>query len=76
MTIELAKKALFFLHSHSIDSEFIAISFYGGEPLLEFNLIKEIVKEAEELFKGKDILYNITTNGSLISDEVASFFLD
>src|SRR5690554_3043280 len=74
MNFDTAKKALGFLHEHSIDSPKINIAFYGGEPLLEFELIKKTVYLAEKKFSGKTITYNITTNGSLLTEEVLDFF--
>ena len=54
------------------------ISFYGGEPLLSFDLIKKIVDEAEKKERElqKKINFSISTNGSLINDHVISFFSD
>lgn len=53
------------------------LSFYGGEPLLEFNLIESIVRFALE--KNKEIKklakFSITTNGSLITDKILEFFI-
>ncbi|WP_455615345.1 4Fe-4S cluster-binding domain-containing protein [Eisenbergiella sp.] len=53
MDILTAKKALLFLRDHSIDTQDIYIGFYGGEPLLEMRLIKELVTFAENIFFGK-----------------------
>ena len=44
MSWETAKKAIDFLYEHSVDSEKIYIGFYGGEPLLEFELIKQCIE--------------------------------
>lgn len=73
MTWEIAKSAIDFLYAHSIEADDISIGFYGGEPLLAFPLIKKIVVYADEIFAGKDRIYSITTNGTLISDEVAHY---
>lgn len=48
----------------------IQLSFYGGEPLLYFNNIKEIVKKTKNL----NLYYSITTNGSLLNQEMIDFF--
>ncbi|MBT8723446.1 radical SAM peptide maturase [Bacteroides uniformis] len=54
-------------------SEPFAISFYGGEPLMNFPIIKEIVEYAELLnFEGKEIVFTMTTNAVLI-DKYADF---
>lgn len=76
MSFETAKKLIDFYHTHSIDSEKISIAFYGGEPLLEFNLIKKIVEYANEVFEGKPILYRMTTNATLFTDDAIEFFFD
>ena len=73
MSVETAKKALEFLADHSSDSKAVSVSFYGGEPLLRFDLIKECVDYAEELFIGKELSFAITTNGSLFTDEIIDF---
>ena len=73
MSVETAKKALEFLADHSSDSKSVSVSFYGGEPLLRFELMKECVEYAEELFVGKELSFSITTNGSIINDEIIDF---
>lgn len=51
-----------------------SIMFYGGEPLLEFDKIKYIVKRVEEKYNIYDAIYTITTNGYLIDQEMIKFF--
>lgn len=51
-----------------------AITFYGGEPLLNFPLIKDVVNYARKI-KMDNILYNISTNGTLLSDSVVDFLV-
>ena len=54
-------------------NEPFAISFYGGEPLMNFSIIKEIVEYSELLnFEGKEIVFTMTTNAVLI-DKFADF---
>lgn len=53
MDFETAKRIIDFYYEHSIHSDRIAIAFYGGEPTLEFHLIKKIVDYANEVFAGK-----------------------
>lgn len=52
------------------------IGFYGGEPLLEFDLIKECVSYAKRRCNGKQLYYNLTTNGTLVTKEIVEFFLE
>jgi uncharacterized protein len=73
MSFVTAKKAVDFLREHSRDTERLSIGFYGGEPLLEFDLLKRIVKYAKEVFYGKSLGFTITTNASLINKEKIDF---
>ncbi|MBQ6476677.1 MAG: Cys-rich peptide radical SAM maturase CcpM [Clostridia bacterium] len=73
MSWETAKKALQFYLAHSIDSKKIMIGFYGGEPLLEFELIRKCVSFVENEVQGKEIEFHITTNGTLLTKEKFSF---
>lgn len=73
MSMETAKKAIDFFAEHSIEQDSVCIGFYGGEPLLSFNLIKEAVDYAEKIFLGKEISFTLTTNGSLLTDDVLNF---
>jgi len=76
MELELAKKGIDFLIKHSKDTKVLNIGFYGGEPLLEIDLIKECIKYAIEKAEGKEVDFVMTTNGSLLNEEIVSFFLD
>lgn len=76
MDWETAKKAVDFLYAHSIDSEHVTIGFYGGEPLLALPLIRQVVAYSKELFDGKEISYTITSNGTLLTDEIMRFLAD
>jgi uncharacterized protein len=67
-----------YLINHSQDqSKPLAISFYGGEPLLRYSLLKEITIYAENQAskKGKEMLFSITTNGTLLTSEIIEFFI-
>ncbi|MFR1926650.1 MAG: radical SAM protein [Clostridium paraputrificum] len=76
MDFDTAKRAIDFYKRHTIDSDKIAIAFYGGEPLLELNLIKKITQYANKVFKGKKILFRMTTNATLFNDEAIDFFFN
>lgn len=71
---ETIKSAILYLRDRSIDNNDIVISFYGGEPLLEFELIKQTVEFCKEELVGKTINYNLTTNATLFTDEILDFF--
>ncbi len=51
------------------------IGFYGGEPLLYFDLIKDIVSYVQKKFKGWKISFYLTTNGTLITKGMVEFFI-
>ena len=55
-----------------------AISIYGGEPLLEFDLVREIIRFSESHAKelGIDIKFGLVTNGTLLSKEVARYLVE
>lgn len=74
MSISTALKGIDFLIDHSKNNQEISIGFYGGEPILEFDLIKKCVEYAEKKAEGKKIKFYMTTNGYLLSDEIVEFF--
>ena len=74
MTIETAKKSIDFLINNSIDSDMLNIGFYGGEPLLRYDFVKECVEYAESKAEGKEVTFQITTNATLITPEIISYF--
>lgn len=52
------------------------IGFYGGEPVLKFDFIKQCVKFARSLCFQDDLRFNLTTNGSLLNEENIKYFID
>lgn len=74
MQWETAKKAIDFLKSHSDGAEHPHIGFYGGEPLINFNIIKKSVEYAKENFK--DITFAMTTNATLVNEDIADYLLE
>ncbi len=76
MSWDTAKKAIDFFLRRNIELPEIIIGFYGGEPLLEFDLIKKCVEYVESIVEGKKVFFNITTNGTLLTDEVVDFFVE
>lgn len=75
MSLETAKRAIDFYRLHSHDVHNMSIGFYGGEPLLAFQLIKEVVEYSEKVFEGKEISFAVTTNGTLLNDDAIRFML-
>lgn len=74
MTWETAKKSIDFFCKHSSETQTVGISFYGGEPLLAFGLIRQSMEYAKKLFAGKDLNFHMTTNGTLFTDEIIDYF--
>jgi len=73
MTWDIAKKTIDFFKEHSEESEDVTIGFYGGEPLLNFKLIRQCVDYANNVLIDKRINYTITTNGTVLNNEIISF---
>ena len=78
MNRETAEKAVDFLFERSREKPELKILFFGGEPMLAFELIKEIVLYVEEKIAGagKKISFDMTTNGTLFDEERASFLAE
>lgn len=75
MDISVAKRAVDFLIKMSRQRKRILVTFFGGEPLLNFDLIRTTVAYAKKQAKkaGKHVDFSITTNGTLISQEISDF---
>lgn len=75
MSLEVGKKAIDFLVSNSGTRRNLEVDFFGGEPLMNFEVIKEIVKYARGIEKkvNKNFRFTLTTNGMLIDDDVIEF---
>jgi sulfatase maturation enzyme AslB (radical SAM superfamily) len=69
MSEEVALHSMDFLLKRNTKTDEIAISFYGGERLKNFNTTKTIVKYVRSKTKNK-VLFSMTTNGSLINKEI------
>lgn len=75
MSLETAKKAIDFLVKNSGSRNNLEVDFFGGEPLMNFDVVKEVVNYARSLEKehNKRFRFTITTNGLLLSDEKIDF---
>lgn len=71
LSLETGKKAIDFLLTHSGSRRNLEIDFFGGEPLMNFDVVKELVKYGRETEGqyGKNIRFTITTNGILLDDD-------
>ena len=61
---------------HSSEIEDATIGFYGGEPLLEIDLIREVISYVEENYPERKVRYNLTTNLTLLTKEILDFFVE
>lgn len=75
MSSDTAFKAIDILMKNSHESEICHVGFYGGEPLLRLNLIKECVAYIKEKYPFRKPAYNITTNAVLLDEDVAEFLI-
>lgn len=75
MSFEVGKQALDFLIEHSGSRRNLEVDFFGGEPLMNFAVVKELVAYARsrEKERGKNFRFTLTTNGMLIDREVIDF---
>lgn len=75
MPVETGKKAIDYLIAHSQGRYNLEVDFFGGEPLLNFPLIKEVVAYARSLEEKhhKRFRFTVTTNGVLLDDEKIDF---
>lgn len=78
MSFDTAKKAVDFLFSNCGDVKHPHVTFFGGEPLLNFGVLKKIVLYCETLeqISDKKFFYSMTTNGTICNDEIARFLYD
>ena len=74
MTIDVAEAAL--RRIADSPARKISIEFQGGEPLMNFQVIKYIVTNAPQYLPGKEIQFTLVSNLSLITDEIAKFLHD
>lgn len=71
MSFEVGKKAIDYLIANSGNRRNLEIDFFGGEPLMNFDVVKELVAYGRKVEKenGKNIRFTITTNGVLLDDD-------
>jgi len=69
-----ARKAIDYFLDRVSDTEEPSIGFYGGEPLLRFELLRRCVDYALEVRKGAPSRFSLTTNGTLITPEMVEYF--
>ena len=75
MSFETGKRALDFLVENSGKRRNLEVDFFGGEPLMNFEVVKQLVAYARSIEDkcGKHFRFTLTTNGVLLDDEVTEF---
>lgn len=75
MSFEVGKQALDFLVANSGTRKNLEVDFFGGEPLMNWDVVKRLVEYARSIEKenGKNFRFTLTTNGMLLDDEVTEF---
>ena len=75
MSYEVGKQALDFLIENSGTRRNLEVDFFGGEPLMNFQVVKDLVAYARsvEKEKGKNFRFTLTTNGVLVDEDVIDF---
>ncbi len=75
MSFEVGKQALDFLVANSGSRKNLEVDFFGGEPLMNFDVVRELVAYARSIEKehNKKFRFTLTTNGLLIDDDVIEF---
>ena len=75
MSFEVGKKALDFLIANSGQRRNLEVDFFGGEPLMNWQVVKDLVAYGREQEKihNKNFRFTLTTNGVLLNDEIMDF---
>ena len=75
MSFEVGKQALDFLIEHSGNRTNLEVDFFGGEPLMNWDVVKQLVEygRSREAETGKRFRFTVTTNGVLLNDEMMDF---
>lgn len=75
MSYEVGKRALDFLVENSGSRRNLEVDFFGGEPLMNFDVVKKLVEYARSIEeeKNKHFRFTLTTNGVLVDDDIIEF---
>lgn len=75
MSFEVGKKALDFLIANSGNRVNLEVDFFGGEPLMNFDVVKQLVEygRSKEKEFNKNFRFTLTTNGVLLDDDIMEF---
>ncbi len=75
MSLEVGKQALDFLVANSGNRRNLEVDFFGGEPTMNFDVVKELVRYGRSLEEphNKNFRFTLTTNGVLLDDDIMEF---
>ena len=75
MSFEVGKKALDFLVANSGNRVNLEVDFFGGEPLMNWDVVKQLVEYGRSLEEpnNKKFRFTLTTNGVLLNDEIMEY---
>ncbi|MGB3928710.1 MAG: radical SAM protein, partial [Sphingobium sp.] len=78
MTLETAKASVDLLIAEAVGRKAVHITFFGGETLMNFRLLRDVVEyaNAATAAAGKGITYSLTTNATLLTEEIVTFLSD
>jgi len=78
MSLSTAGRIIDFIFRNAPENEKIEINFFGGEPLLEFDLLKRItdIIQLHPSYDAQRVIISVTTNGTIFSEEIADFLLE
>ncbi|MFO7635793.1 MAG: thioether cross-link-forming SCIFF peptide maturase [Clostridia bacterium] len=72
MPLDVAQKAIDFLLENS-SRKHVEVDFFGGEPLMNFEVVKKTVEYALERQKDRQVHFTLTTNATILDDEILAF---
>lgn len=73
MSVETIHQSMDFFAAHSVGRPNVTVDLYGGEALLCFDKIQEVIRYAKQALPDKGIVFRITSNGVLLDSRVAQF---
>lgn len=74
MTKEVAKKSIEYAKEHGSKTKGVSVTFYGGEPLINYDLLKYSIEYAKEIITDRELTFSFTTNLTLMTKEKAEYF--
>jgi uncharacterized protein len=77
ISYDIAKNAIDYIYNFICNrkKKELSIGFYGGEPLLNFQVIKKIVEYSKKKFKNWSLIFTVTTNCTVLNDDIIYFLI-